>query len=161
MRGHWLPIDADAENSANWISTVSITDILNSMSAKHIMVVADSCYSGAMTRTSLARLDSGMDAGKKSEWLKAMLKAKSRTVLSSGGLQPVMDGGGGSHSVFANAFIKALQSNQGLLEGQELFRVVSASVIAIAANNDIEQVPQYAPIAHAGHEAGEFFFMPK
>jgi hypothetical protein len=90
-----------------------------------------------------------------------MLKAKSRTVLSSGGLQPVMDGGGGGHSVFANAFIKALDGNQGLLEGQELFRTVSASVIAVAANNDIEQVPQYAPISHAGHEAGEFFFMPK
>ncbi|MEQ1638504.1 MAG: caspase family protein [Methylococcales bacterium] len=161
MRGHWLPIDADADNNANWISTVSITDILNSMSSKHIMIVADSCYSGAMTRASLARLDAGMSQDKKSEWLKAMLKAKSRTVLTSGGLKPVMDGGGGDHSVFANAFIKALQSNNGLLEGQELYRGVSANVIAIAANYEVEQVPQYAPVAHAGHEAGEFFFMPK
>uniref|UniRef100_UPI0015C662AB caspase family protein n=1 Tax=Crenothrix polyspora TaxID=360316 RepID=UPI0015C662AB len=161
MRGHWLPVDADADNTANWISTVSITDILNSMSSKHILVVADSCYSGAMTRTSLARLDAGMGQDKKSEWLKAMLKAKSRTVLTSGGLKPVMDGGGGAHSVFANAFIKALQSNTGLLEGQELYRNVSANVIAIAANYDVEQVPQYAPVANAGHEAGEFFFMAK
>lgn len=161
MRGHWLPVDADADNTANWISTVSITDILNSMSSKHIMVVADSCYSGAMTRTSLARLDAGMGQDKKSEWLKAMLKAKSRTVLTSGGLKPVMDGGGGAHSVFANAFIKALQSNTGLLEGQELYRNVSANVIAIAANYQVEQVPQYAPVANAGHEAGEFFFMSK
>jgi TPR repeat protein/uncharacterized caspase-like protein len=161
MRGHWLPVDADADNTANWISTVSITDILNSMSSKHILVVADSCYSGAMTRTSLARLDAGMSQDKKSEWLKAMLKAKSRTVLTSGGLKPVMDGGGGAHSVFANAFIKALQSNTGLLEGQELYRNVSANVIAIAANYDVEQVPQYAPVANAGHEAGEFFFMAK
>lgn len=161
MRGHWLPVDADADNNANWISTISITDILNSMSPKHIMIVADSCYSGAMTRSSLARLDAGMSQDKKSEWLKAMLKAKSRTVLTSGGLKPVMDGGGGDHSVFANAFIKALQSNNSLLEGQELYRNVSANVIAIAANYEVEQVPQYAPVAHAGHEAGEFFFMPK
>jgi uncharacterized caspase-like protein len=134
---------------------------LNTMSSQHILVIADSCYSGAMTRASLARLDAGMSPEKKSEWLKAMLKAKSRTVLTSGGLKPVMDGGGGDHSVFANALIKALRTNSGLLEGQELYRNVSANVVAIAADYEVEQVPQYAPVSHAGHEAGEFFFVPK
>jgi TPR repeat protein len=160
MRGHWLPVDADPDNSANWISTVAITDILNSMSVKHIMVVSDSCYSGAMTRSSLARLESGISAQKKSEWLKAMLKAKSRTVLTSGGLKPVMDGGGGDHSVFARAFLKALATNNQLLEGQSLYRQVSGHIIALAAEYGIEQVPEYAPIRHAGHESGEFFFVP-
>ncbi|WP_341326988.1 caspase family protein [Methylotuvimicrobium sp. KM2] len=161
MRGHWLPVDAEADNNANWISTISITDILNAMSAKHVMVVADSCYSGAMTRSSLARLDVGMSPEKKSEWLKAMLKARSRTVMTSGGLKPVMDGGGGEHSVFAASFIKALDRNDSLLEGQELYRNVSANIVAIAAKYGIEQVPQYAPVNHAGHESGEFFFVPK
>ena len=156
MRGHWLPVDAEGDNTANWISTVAITDILNAMSPRHILVVADSCYSGTLTRSALARLDAGMSEGKKSEWLKAMLKGKSRTALTSGGLKPVLDGGGGDHSVFANAFIKALQKNTSLLEGQELYRDVSASVIAVA-----EQVPQYDPIKFAGHEVGDFFFMPK
>lgn len=156
MRGHWLPVDADADNTANWISTVAITDILNSMSSRHILVVADSCYSGTLTRSALARLDAGMSEEKKSEWIKAMLMGKSRTALTSGGLKPVLDGGGGDHSVFANAFIKALQKNNSLLEGQELYRDVSANVIAAA-----EQVPQYDPIKFAGHEVGDFFFMPK
>ena len=161
MRGHWLPVDADADNTANWISTVAVTDILNSMSVKHVMVVSDSCYSGAMTRSSLARIEAGTDSDKKSEWLKAMLKARSRTVLTSGGLKPVMDGGGGQHSVFANAFIKALNGNDTLLEGQTLYRKVSAGIVAIAAEYGIEQVPEYAPIRHAGHESGEFFFVPR
>ena len=161
MRGHWLPVDADADNTANWVSTVAITDILNSMSVKHIMVVSDSCYSGAMTRSSLARLEAGLSGEKKSQWLKAMLKAKSRTVLTSGGLKPVMDGGGGKHSVFANAFINALENNATLLEGQALYRQVSSNIVAIAADYGIEQVPEYAPIRHAGHESGEFFFVPK
>ncbi len=161
MRGHWLPVDADADNTANWISTVAVTDILNSMSVKHVMVVSDSCYSGAMTRSSLARIEAGVDSGKKSEWLKAMLKARSRTVLTSGGLKPVMDGGGGEHSVFANAFLKALNGNNALLEGQSLYRKVSAGIIAIAAEYGIEQVPEYSPIRHAGHESGEFFFVPR
>jgi len=161
MRGHWLPVDADADNTANWISTVAITDILNTMSVKHIMVVSDSCYSGAMTRSSLARIESGSDPIKKSKWLQAMLKARSRTVLTSGGLKPVMDGGGGQHSVFANAFISALRQNDSLLEGQSLYRKVSAGIVAIAAEYGIEQVPEYAPIRHAGHESGEFFFVPR
>ena len=161
MRGHWLPVDAEADNNANWISTISITDILNAMSAKQIMVVSDSCYSGAMTRSSLARLEAGISHEKKTEWLKAMLKARSRTVLTSGGLKPVMDGGGGDHSVFAGAFIDALRTNRTLLEGQELYRGVSKNIVAVAARYGIEQVPQYAPINHAGHESGEFFFVPK
>lgn len=161
MRGHWLPIDADAENTANWISTVAITDILNSMSVKHILVVSDSCYSGAMTRSSLARLDSGVTGKQRVDWLKAMLKTRSRTVLTSGGLKPVMDGGGGKHSVFAKAFIAALRNNSKLLEGQALYREVSAGIVSIASGYGIDQVPEYAPIRYAGHESGEFFFVPK
>lgn len=161
MRGHWLPVDADGDNTANWISTVAITDVLNAMSVKHIMVVSDSCYSGAMTRSSLARLDAGVSNRQRNDWLKAMLKTRSRTVLTSGGLKPVMDGGGGKHSVFANAFIKALENNDKLLEGQALYRRVSNNIVAIAADYGIEQVPEYAPIRHAGHESGEFFFVPE
>lgn len=160
MRGHWLPVDADGDNTANWISTVALTDILNSMSTRHVMVVSDSCYSGVMTRSSIARLDAGLSFKKRNDWLKAMIKKRSRTVLTSGGLKPVMDGGGGQHSVFANAFIKALDSNHQLLEGQALYRAVSNNIVAIAADYGIEQVPEYAPIRHAGHESGEFFFVP-
>ena len=61
-----------------------------------------------------------------------------------------------SDAVFANAFIKALKNNNNLLEGQELYRLVSSSVIAAA-----EQVPQYDPIKFSGHEVGDFFFIPK
>jgi N-acetylglucosamine kinase-like BadF-type ATPase len=99
-----------------------------------------------------------MSDEKKAELLKAMLKLKSRTVLTAGGLEPVIDNGGGGHSVFANALIKALKSNDGLLEGQQLYRKVS-DMITVA---QVDQVPEYAPIAHAGQEgAGEFFFMSK
>ena len=161
MRGHWLPVDADADNNANWISTIAITDILNAMSPRHILVVADSCYSGTLTRSSLARLEAGMSEEKKSEWVKAMLKGKSRVALTSGGLKPVADGGSGGHSIFASAFIKALQNNNSLLEGQELYRNVSSNVIAAAERIGVEQVPQYDPLKFAGHEVGDFFFMSK
>src|SRR5207249_4337072 len=95
LRGHWLPVDAEPDSDANWISSVAITDILNAMSVKHVLVVADSCYSGAMTRSSIGQLDPGITEDARITWIKALAKARSRTVLTSGGVQPVMDGGGG------------------------------------------------------------------
>ena len=160
-RGNWLPIDAEAENSANWISNVSITDILNAMSAKHILVVADSCYSGALTRTALAQLDPGMSERERHKWLTTAADLRSRTALTSGGLAPTLDGGGGGHSVFARAFLDALAANDRLLEGQQLHREIAGGVIGAAEQVRFQQIPEYAPINHTGHVGGDFLFVPK
>ena len=159
-RGHWLPVDAEPDSSANWISNIQVTDVLNAMSVKQLLVVADSCYSGTLTRAAVARLDSGMSKKTRSNWIKLMADKRARLVLSSGGVQPVLDSGGGKHSVFAAAFLNALGSNNGILEGQRLFSLVSQGVTNVSAAAAIEQVPQYAPIKYAGHEAGDFFFVP-
>lgn len=158
-RGHWLPIDAEPDNSANWISTIAITDILNAMSAMHILVIADSCYSGAMTRSSLARLESGMSDELKTKWYKIMAKTRSRTVLTSGSLEPVLDNGANGHSIFANALIGTLTKNDGILEGQALYREVSGKVKQAALEMDFNQEPLYAPIRFGGHESGDFFLV--
>lgn len=160
LRGHWLPVDAEHDNDANWISSVAITDILNSMNAKHVLVVADSCYSGAMTRNSIGQLDAGMSDDARLKWLKALSQARCRTVLTSGGLQPVIDGGGGKHSIFALSFLEVLEGNQELLETQRLFREVAARVMHRAEKYKVEQRPEYAPLKFAGHESGDFLFVP-
>ncbi len=66
-----------------------------------------------------------------------------------------MDRGGGGHSVFAKAFLAALEENDGVLEGQELFARVSRPVVV---NSD--QTPDYSDIRRAGHDGGEFMFVP-
>jgi len=161
QRGQWVPVDASEESTSNWISNIQITDILNTMNSKHILVVADSCYSGAMTRSSLTRLEAGMTAEKRFKWIKTMLKRKSRTALSSGGLKPVMDGGGGEHSMFAKAFIDTLENNNEIMEAYKLYQQVGPLVSDAAAAIGFEQVPEYAPLKYAMHEAGEFFFVPR
>ena len=35
-RGHWLPVDAEPDSTANWISNIQITDVLNSMQIRQI-----------------------------------------------------------------------------------------------------------------------------
>jgi hypothetical protein len=94
-------------------------------------------------------------------WLKVLAEKRSRTVLTSGDLKPVLDSGGGKHSIFAKAFIDLLQENAEIMEGQRLYQQISARVAYAAAAVMTEQVPQYAPIKYAGHESGDFLFLPR
>jgi hypothetical protein len=157
---NWLPIDADPSSSANWIANSTLTETWNTMSAKHILVVADSCYSGAMTRSSMGQLQPGLSDEERLNQLKSLAVSPSRTVLTSGGVSPVMDGGGGRHSIFAQNFIDILSENQDFLLGRQLSDVLSARVLNIARRLNFEQRPEYAPIRFAGGESGDFIFSP-
>ncbi|MFC6672944.1 caspase family protein [Marinobacterium aestuariivivens] len=159
-RGFWLPVDAEQGNSANWISNVDITDILNAMRAKQVMVVADSCYSGTLSLSSMPRLELSIPEDNRNEWIMTLAQVRARTVLTSGGVKPVPDSAGGNHSVFATAFLETLSGNQRVLEGHALYREVLQRVQQRKLRPELQQVPDYAPIHHAGHEAGEFFFRP-
>ena len=125
--------------------------MLRAIRAKHILVVADSCYAGTLTRSAAPRLDAQPD---KTAWLARVTKLRARTVLASGGLEPVADSGGGRHSVFASAFLKALNDNRDVLEGQALYDRVKRPVTL-----DANQTPQYADIRQAGHDGGDFLFV--
>jgi galactose mutarotase-like enzyme len=115
-----------------------------------------------MTRASAPAFDAGsMPADKWNAWVKAMNNGRSRTALTSGGVQPVPDVGAGNHSYFARAFINTLRDNNRLLEAQKVYREVSTSLALNAVDAPLPQNPQYAPIRFAGHESGEFFFLPK
>jgi hypothetical protein len=159
QRGHWLPVDAEPNSSANWISNIAVTDILNAMNVQQLLVVADSCYAGTLTRSSVGRLDPALSETERLKVIQLMARKRSRMVMTSGGLQPVLDSVGGSHSVFAQPFIELLQANVGVLSGQEMFRLLQFRVAATAQRVDAQQVPEYAPIKFAGHEAGDFFFV--
>ncbi len=159
QRGHWLPVDADPDNSANWLSDIQISDHLNIMTVRHAMVISDSCYSGILTRSGLKGLRPGMSDESRRRWLSEMAEKRVRVAFSSGGLQPVLDGGGGANSIFAQALLEALRSNDDILEGYELYRQTAELVNARASRHNFEQVPQYGPMRHTGHETGDFFFV--
>jgi TPR repeat protein len=161
QRGNWLPIDAEPNSSANWIPTYQVTDILNQMSARHVLIVADSCYSGTLTRSALTRLEAGKSPEAWANWVKVMVDKRSRTALTSGGVAPVLDAGAGNHSIFAKALLDALGKNDGVIEGQRLHQEIATSVAYAAGSFNVDQVPEYAPIKSAGHEAGDFFFVKR
>jgi hypothetical protein len=148
-RGYWLPVNASYGTSAEWISNADITDKLKAFKAKHVMVVADSCYSGTLTRGINVKL-------KSPDYLKRISRKRSRTVLTSGGFEPVLDSTGGEHSVFAQAFLNALSKNRGVMDGTQLFGEIRRPVML-----DAPQTPQYSDIRFAGHEGGDFLFVRK
>lgn len=159
LQGYWLPVDAEQENTANWIPNSAISDLLNTMPAKHILVVADSCYSGSMTSSSVARLDTQLSDEHLTKWLKVMAKTPSRTVLTSGGIAPVLDSVGGANSLFAKAFIDELERAKGLIDAYKIYLKVSQRVKKNAADLGFDQTPTYAPIKFTGHSGGEFIFI--
>ncbi len=123
------------------------------MPAKHVMVVADSCYSGTLMRAAPAQLPT---ATERNAYLRRMASKQSRTIMASGGVEPVSDSGGGDHSVFARAFLTALRENDGVLDGQTLFDRIKRPVIT---NSD--QTPEYSDIRMAGHDGGDFLLVPR
>jgi tetratricopeptide (TPR) repeat protein len=151
-RGYWQPVDADEDRRANWLSNADITDTLKAVQARHVMVVADSCYSGTMTRTASRGVSV---TARPPGYIARLARLRSRTVLSSGGLEPVADRGSGGHSVFAKALLDVLRDNAALIDGTDLFAKVRQQVRLNA-----EQTPQYQNIRMAGHEVGgDFLFV--
>lgn len=159
LQGYWLPVDAEQDNTANWIPNSAVSGLLNTMGANHILVIADSCYSGSMTRSSVARLDAQLNDKQLARWLKVMSKTSSRTVLTSGGIQPVLDSGGGKHSIFAESLLKELTTATGPIDAYRIYLKVSNEVRQKSLSLGFDQVPTYAPIKHTGHGGGEFIFV--
>jgi uncharacterized caspase-like protein len=148
-QGYWLPVDAVPGDPSRWVSNTDITNMLKAVQARHVLVVADSCYSGTLTR------DANVDV-QGAALIQRMVEKKARTVMTSGGLEPVADSGGSGHSVFASAFIAALQQNNGVMDAQSFFAKVREPVVLAAP-----QTPEYSNLRFAGHEGGDFVFVRK
>jgi hypothetical protein len=146
-RGYWLPVDAKSNRRRDWLSTVDITDTLKALNAKHVLVMADSCYSGTLVRG--IRVQEHMP-----DYVRKVAKKRARLVMTSGGLEPVVDSAGGDHSPFAAIFLRLLKSNKGVMDGTKLFNKMRRPVMLSA-----DQTPEYSDVRKAGHDGGDFLFV--
>ena len=162
-RGYWVPVDGGKEDDTNWIDNVRIADVLLKMNARKVLLVSDSCYAAAMIGTEnggVATIRPGLSDGDFVRAADSLAKSTSRTVLGSGGLAPVLEGGGINHSIFASAFLDVLEANSQPMEGYRLFLAVDGKVVKRAQQQRFDQAPVYAGIALGGHEGGDFVFFP-
>ena len=150
-QAYWLPIDAKREGRARWVALTAVRNTLKGMASNHVMVVADSCFSGALLRdiTPTPRIK-----GKYQAYIERMLELKSRTALTAGGLTPVEDAGGGGHSVFAKYFLRELRENQSIIGAGTL-----AENLKIPVRDNADQTPEYGTVHKSGHEGGDFVFV--
>ncbi len=142
--GYWLAADARTDSAEQWISNTSISEVLNAIQSKNIMLIADSCYSG--TLLSGEHEPEGVRVKLSREQLRGK---RSVVILSSGGEEPVQDAGGDGHSVFARQLITAIESTRADGVGSELYERIKLRLAELAP-----QVPQYGGVISAGHELG-------
>ena len=141
--GYWIPSSAKKGLNASYISADDINKAIKRSNAKHILVIADACFSGAFTRELPAEA---------SKEIKKQYSVTSRKVMASGNLEPVPD-----NSKFIYYLKQKLgQNTEKYLTAKELF---DSFYKAILSNS--ENLPQYAAIRNVGDEGGEFIFIKK
>jgi len=152
---YWLPVDAKNDNDTNWIDAKNVTDQLKRISSKHVLIVADSCYSGTITRS----VDTDLkNADTRDNYLRKIQNKAARVLISSGGNEPVADSGGKDHSIFAEVFINALlKPEKSIFTSEELH--VNYLKESVAGRAD--QTPEYKIIRNSGHDGGDFIFVKK
>lgn len=152
---YWLPADAEPDDNTRWLETRSLTDQFKLISARQVLVVADSCFAGAITRSIPADLT---NATTRDAYLSKLLEKTTRVLIASGGNEPVVDAGASEHSIFADAFLRALRAPFApIFTAEELMtRHLKESVAGRA-----EQFPEYKALRNSGHDGGDFIFVKR
>ena len=152
-KGFWVPVDASTNSTSKYISNADIQTYLGGIKSKHTLLVADACFSGDIFRGSTL----SVPFEESEKYYKEVHSLSSRQAMTSGGLEPVMDGGKDGHSVFAYYFLKTLNDNSNkYLDASQIFNKIKIPVI-----NNSEQSPKLAPIKNTGDEGGQFLFIKK
>lgn len=141
--GYWIPADASAKDPRSWIANSDISIMLTSINSKQIVMISDSCYSGAFAKEQqLLKSDTITEPTE-------ILTKRSVVVMSSGGDEPVADEGKDGHSIFAWYLIQTLRDINNWKPGTSIFEQVQREV-----SNSFPQTPQYGAAISAGHQKG-------
>jgi uncharacterized caspase-like protein len=152
-KGYWVPSDAKSVSTSQFISNSEIQTFLAGIPSKHTLLVSDACFSGDIFRGTVA---SAPFENSEKYYVKTY-ENKSRQAISSGGIEPVMDGGKDGHSVFAYYLLQALKGNGGkYFDATQLFAKIKIPVV-----NNSDQTPSFNPIKNTGDEGGNFIFIKK
>jgi len=155
-KGYWVPVDATTSSTSNYISNSDIQTYLNGVKSKHTLLVSDACFSGDIFRGHTVSVPFA-ESEKYYKDYKEVHNLASRQAITSGGLEPVMDGGRDGHSVFAYYFLKTLRNNNAkYFDAGQLYTKIKIPVI-----NNSEQTPKLSPIKGTGDEGGQFIFIKK
>jgi WD40 repeat protein len=145
--GSWFPSDASKTITNNWFRNSLLRDYLSSFSTKHILLIADACFSGAIFKSRAVNTEPSPGIDK-------LYKLPSRKAMTSGILQEVPD-----ESAFMKYLVNRLSDNEDkFLSSEELFMRFKKTVLD---NSNSPNVPQFGVIQNVGDEGGDFIFVKK
>ena len=148
--GFWQPVDAEPDSDFTWISNADVRRYINGMAAKHVLIIADSCFSGSLTR-GVETQNEAVD-----KFFLNIDSFPSRKVISSGGTEPVADTGTGGHSIFSYYLLKTLRNN--VKPYITSFQLFDRLVKSVTINSN--QTPQFGIVAESVDQgSGDFTFI--
>lgn len=152
-KGYWVPADATEESTYQYVSNNDLQTFLSSIRSKHTLLISDACFSGDIFRGKTISIPFE-DTERYYRDVHAKL---SRQAITSGGIEPVMDGGRDGHSVFAYYLLKSLRNNnKRFFDAFSLYNDIRIPVI-----NNSTQSPILQPVKNTGDEGGQFLFIRK
>jgi uncharacterized caspase-like protein len=152
-KGFWVPVDAETRQMHHYISNEEIRSFMSGIRTRHTLLVSDACFSGDIFRGKTLSIP----YENSTKYYHKVYSLVSRNALTSGGIEPVMDGGKDGHSVFGYYFLKALEGNdKRYMDAGELYNEIKIPVV-----NNSNQTPAYNPVHDTGDEGGQFIFITK
>ncbi|ADY52453.1 peptidase C14 caspase catalytic subunit p20 [Pseudopedobacter saltans DSM 12145] len=140
---YWLCSDSKKNSVTTWFNLNDLLKFFSASPAKHIALISDSCFSGAIFEINRGGGTVALD-GK-----------FSRQALTSGGLEKVSDGI--ENSPFNTVLIDVLKDNT----SEKLsFNQLSERTI-LQFNQKREQTPEFGSLISSGDKGGTFFFKRK
>lgn len=149
--GWWIPADATLGMESSYLCNVVVLNEISKMKAKHVLLISDSCYAGALF-AGLTRSVPTINKG----FYRSLYQEKSRWGITSGNKEPVPDKGTGNHSFFAHALLKVLgkEKRPPYICIQEIYNEIADFVKAMSS-----ETPICRPLQIKGAMNGQFVFV--
>ncbi len=147
--GYWLPVNADPPPvDTFWVANEQVTGHLARLPARRVLVVADSCYAGLLSDDPSFLMR--QDASRVSlDYVRIRLPKRARLLDCLGRRPARARQGGQGNSVFARAFLDALEANRDVLSAPALFARLKDRVKTTAARTGFPAGPRIQ-----GHQGG-------
>lgn len=156
--GYWLPVDAIDNQEWTWFGNRDLVSQTKTFNAKHIIVIADSCFSGSIFdvqdiqfRGSFEDINPDLETV-----FYNMNRKKTRIAITSGNKEFVPDSIDNSdHSPFATVLIDILMKNNQVLTAGNLYNEILVTLPKFS-----KQSPAYGEFDVAHEKTGDFLFVP-
>lgn len=140
---YWQPSDSDPLDKSSWFNLNELLDFIRISPARHISIISNTCFSGAI-----------FDDPTRGGGTAAFNGKKSRLALTAGSIEPVSDGKSGTFSPFTETVSMILANNV----DKELTFISFANQVILSFNKNRAQTPMFGPLTRTGHCGGAFIF---